>query len=238
MQGGLERASLALLPKAPGKRRDTQIPMPDTSSPASAKKPFEIVVGFDFSPLAERAFEEALEIAEKRAPAELHVVTVAQPAGMLVRLPGEADGISEELARETVRLRIGQILEEHRARVGAIRLERVAVYVLTGSVVHGTGRTIVELACSVEANLVVVGAHARMDHSTALLGSVAQQVVSEASASVYVVRPPELARETEASDQEAPLDFGPSSLRHLEHRRTYHYVERTLRRANRTVPVS
>src|SRR5215510_4815071 len=113
------------------------------SHPPTQKR-YEIVVGFDLSELAERALEEAISIAELRGRSELHVVTVAQPAGTLVRLPGEGDGLSEDLARETVRLRVAQIVDDYQARHGQIRIERVAVYVLTGLLVGEPGRMITD----------------------------------------------------------------------------------------------
>jgi len=212
--------------------------MSETPSAAPAKKSYEIVVGFDFSPLAERAFEEALDIAERRAPAELHVVTVAQPAGVLVRLPGEAEPVADEIARETVRLRIAQLVDEYCTKRGPVHIERVAVYVLSTLPVPATGKVIADLAQALDANLIVVGTHGRTGLARLALGSVAQQVVREATTSVYVVRPANFVHGEKVPDIQPPLAAGQPHLKHFEHRRTYHYVDKVARWTNRTMPVS
>jgi nucleotide-binding universal stress UspA family protein len=218
----------------PAVRRSSPMSMNTVQSP----KRYEIVVGFDLSELAERALEEAIGIAEQRAPSELHVVTVAQPVGRLVRLPGEADGLSEELARETVRLRIAQIVEDYQARHGRIGVERVAVYLLTSAPIWEPGRLIADLARAVDADLIMVGTHGRTGVARVLLGSVAQQVARDADRSVYVVRPADFVRGTKVPAIEPPLKAGESQLRHFEHRRTYHYVDKVAHWTNRTMPAS
>jgi len=65
-------------------------------SATPAKKAYQIVVGYDFSELSERAVAEALDMARFRAPAELHVVTVAQQAGTNLGLPGQTEALTEE----------------------------------------------------------------------------------------------------------------------------------------------
>jgi nucleotide-binding universal stress UspA family protein len=203
-----------------------------------AQKHYDIVVGFDLSDLSERALEEAVDIAERRTPSELHVVTVAQPAGMLVRLPGEGDALSEELARETVRLRIAQVMDDYVGRHGPIGIERIAVYVLTGAPVGEAGRLIVDLARAVDADLIVVGTHGRTGVARVVLGSVAQHVVRDADRSVYVVRPPDFIRGKKIPDIQPPLAAGEAPLKHFEHRRTYHYVDKVSHWTDRTLPVS
>jgi nucleotide-binding universal stress UspA family protein len=201
------------------------------------RKPTQIVVGFDFSPLAERAFEQALELAS-RAPTDIHVVTVAQTDGALVRLPGEAEPVSEELARETVRLRVGQLVEEYRGRKGPIMVDRVALYVLSGLPVGDPARLLVDLANEVDADLIVVGTHGRSGVARLMLGSVAQQVVRDASTSVYVVRPADFVGGKKVPEIEPPLPPGAPHLRHFEHRRVYHYIDKVASWTHRTMPVS
>jgi nucleotide-binding universal stress UspA family protein len=207
------------------------------NTPPAAKR-YEIVVGFDLSPLAERALEEAIGIATRRAPSELHVVTVAQPVGTLVRLPGEADSLSEELARESVRLRVAQIVSDYQAHRGPIELERVAVYLVAGLPAGEPGRVISNLARALDADLIVVGTHGRTGVARVMLGSVAQQVVRDAQTSVYVVRPSDFVRGKKVPDVQPPLAAGEPHLKHFEHRRTYHYVDKVSHWTNRTMPVS
>jgi nucleotide-binding universal stress UspA family protein len=202
------------------------------------EKAYEIVVGFDFSELAERALEEALTLASARQKAELHVVTVAENAGALVCLPGETKPVADDVAQETVRLRVAQLIENHRAKRGPLSLERVAVYVLTSIPVAEPGKLIARLAESVDADLIVVGTHGRRGVARLLMGSVAQAVVREASASVYVVRPADMVGGHRVPSIEPPLPPGAPHLRPFEHRRTYHYVDKVSHWTDRIMPVS
>jgi nucleotide-binding universal stress UspA family protein len=202
------------------------------------RKTYQIVVGFDFSELAERAFEEALAIAAHSAPTEIHVITVAQASGPLIRLPGEAEPISEELARETARLRIAALVDDYTARRGPVAVDRIAVYVLSGLPVGDPARLIIELASAVDANLIVVGTHGRSGVARILLGSVAQQVVRDAGTSVYVVRPSDFVRGKKVPEIQPPLAPGEPHLKQFEHRRVYHYVDKAAQWTNRMMPVS
>lgn len=204
----------------------------------TSQKTYRIVVGFDFSELAQRAVEEACSIAAKSAPAEMHVLTVAQQAGDQVRLPGTPEAQSEEAARETVRVRIGQIVDEYQKRRGPIGVERIAVYVLAGLPAQDPAKGITGLASALDANVIVVGTHGRPALSRLLLGSVARDVVSEATTNVYVVRPADFVGGERVPSIEPPLRPGESHLKHFEHRRTYHYVDKVAHWTDRTLPVS
>lgn len=211
----------------------------DQSMPADApEKPYRIVVGFDFSELSERALEEAFRFASLRTPAELHVITVAAPAGTLFRLPGDADAVTSELARETVRLRVGQAADEYQSRRGSVGVDRIAVYVLTG--VTGDAATpITDLAGALEADLIVVGTHGRTGVSRFLLGSVAARVVRDATTSVHIVRPADLVRGRKPlPESERRLEPSEPHLKRFERHRTYHYVDKVAAWSRRTIPVS
>jgi nucleotide-binding universal stress UspA family protein len=219
-----------------------------TTQAKPANKPYRIVVGFDFTDLSERAVKEALGIARRHAPAELHVVTAALPAGLLMSLPGEWQGrlarpapseaISEELARETVRRRLVRVIDEDQVRRGPVGLERIAFYVLSPVPVEEPGKLIADLAAAVQADLIVVGTHGRKGLARALLGSVAAQVVREANTSVYVVRPADFVRGEKVPERERPLAAGEPHLKHFEHRRTYHYVDKVAAQPSGTMPAS
>lgn len=207
------------------------------STGAIAKK-YQIVVGFDLSPLAERALEEAIGMAGRRAPAELHVVTVAQPSGTLVRLPGDADALSDDLAREAVRLRVAQLVDDYQAHRGAVALDRIAVYLVAGVPAGEPGRVITDLARALDADMIVVGTHGRTGVARMILGSVAQHVVRDADTNVYVVRPADFVRGKKVPDVQPPLSPGEAHLKHFEHRRTYHYVDKVAHWTDRTMPVA
>jgi nucleotide-binding universal stress UspA family protein len=209
-----------------------------TNPTTTSQKAYRIVVGFDFSELAERAVEEACSIAAKSAPAELHVLTVAQQAGDLVRLPGTTEPQAEDAARETVRVKIGQIVVEYQRRRGPIGVERIAVYVLAGLPAQEPAKGITGLASALDANVIVVGTHGRPALSRLLLGSVARDVVSEATTNVYVVRPADFVGGERVPAIEPPLRPGEPHLKHFEHRRTYHYVDKVAQWTDRTLPVS
>jgi nucleotide-binding universal stress UspA family protein len=208
------------------------------SENTGSERAYEIVVGFDFSELAERALEEALTIASARSRAELHVVVVAENFESLLLLPGESKALEDDAAQEAVRLRIGEIIDGYCTKHGPVPLERVAVYVLSSVPVAEPGRLIARLAESVDADLIVVGTHGRRGVARLLLGSVAQQVVREAGTNVYVVRPADMIGGHKVPSIEPPLPPGSPHLKPFEHRRTYHYVDKVSHWTNRTMPVS
>ncbi len=209
-----------------------------TEQPSTKQKPYKIVVGFDSSELAARAFDEALAAVAHRAPAEIHVLTVADPVGELVRLPGEADAMAEDLAREAVRGRIAKLVEDFQARRGSVSIERVAVYLSAALPVGNPAQLIVALANELDADLIVVGTHGRSGAARLLLGSVAEEVVRRAATSVLVVRPPDFVRGEKIPAIQPPLGPGEPHLRHFEHRRVYHYVDKVAPWTERKLPVS
>lgn len=209
-----------------------------TTPAESPKKPYRIVVGFDLSELSERAVEEALETARHRGPAELHVVTAAEPAGPLFRLPGDSQLMSEDRARDVVRVQLTKLVERNQARLGPVGLERIAIYLLDGIPVAQPGKIITDVAAEIEADLIIVGTHGRTGLARAILGSVAAHVVHHATTSVYVVRPADFVRGEKVPEIQPPLAPGEPHLKQFEHRRTYHYVEGVSSRPSRIMPAS
>jgi nucleotide-binding universal stress UspA family protein len=205
---------------------------------AKAKKPYQIVVGFDFSDLGVRAVEEALNFSRNRAPAELHVVTVAQPNGTLLALPGHAALMTDEEAQGSVQQRLTQIVGDNQRAKGPCGLDRIAIYVLSGIPAGEPGKLITDLASAVDADVIVIGTHGRHGVSRLLLGSVAAHVVRDAATNVYVVRPADFVRGEKVPSVEPPLPPGAPHLKQFEHRRTYHYVDRVAAQPTRTMPVS
>ena len=206
-----------------------------TGAPPS-NKPRNIVVGFDFSEISERALQEALEIASRRAPAELHVVVVTMQSGPLLLLPEDMTPVTEDAARQTVQLRVAKVIDEYREKRGPVGIERVAVYLLTGLSPGQTGHLISEVAKEVDAELIVVGSHGRRGIQRVLLGSVAERVVREATTSVHVVRPADFVGSKKVPTVDPPLEPGQAHMKHFEHRRTYHYVTAGSGSTKRTMP--
>src|ERR1700742_1316813 len=151
---------------------------------AATDKRHAIVVGFDFSELSVKAVEEALEVAARRPPTTLHVVVVTLPSGAMLLLPGSINPITEEMAREAVRLRITEIVNEYHAKRGPTGIDEVVTYIRGGLSAAHTGHLIAEVAKDVDAEVVVVGSHGRKGLDRVMLGSVAERVVREAPASV------------------------------------------------------
>jgi nucleotide-binding universal stress UspA family protein len=207
-------------------------------STSSSKKPFQIVVGFDFSSLSERAVEEALTVSATRAPAEIHVVTVGHEYGTLACLPGETKPLKEEDAREVVRRRVAEVVARYQKAHGPVAVERIAVYVLVATPSGNLATPITDLAASVEADLVIVGTHGRTGVRRALLGSVAAEVARGSRCSVYIVNPSDFVEGEKVPEIEPPLAQGEPHLKHFEHRRTYHYVDKVSPWTHRTLPVA
>lgn len=160
-------------------------------------KPYVVLVGIDFSELANRALQEALTIASSRANAELHVLTVvptplqnprfAIPAYDLVNL--EAN-LSHELER--LRAHVQTELERFGADHPGANVPRALVsHVNLDSPAHG----LAQLASDVEADLIVVGTHNRKGIDRLLLGSVAEGTVRYARCPVLVIPAPEPSEE-------------------------------------------
>jgi nucleotide-binding universal stress UspA family protein len=203
----------------------------DTSTES---KSYEVVVGLDFSDLSRRALEEAIDIASRRPAAQLHVIAVAEQQGLLVRLPADGEVLEENVAREKTRAHVAKIIDEYQAAHGALSLHRVAVYVVTGD----PSKLITDLARAVDASLIVVGTHGRKGVSRLMLGSVAANVVRDASCGVYVVRPADFVGGKKVPEIQPPLQPGEAHLKHFEHRRTFHYVDRNSQPPSSVMPAS
>jgi hypothetical protein len=163
---------------------------------------------------------------------------VAQPSGTRLALPGHGETVTEEEARKLVEQRLSRIVEEDQAAKGACGLDRIAIYVLSGIPAGEPGKLITDLAAVVDADIIVVGTHGRHGVSRLLLGSVAAHVVRDATTSVYVVRPADFVRGEKVPAVEPALAPGEPHLKHFEHRRTYHYVDKVAAQPSRTMPVS
>jgi nucleotide-binding universal stress UspA family protein len=205
---------------------------------ATTSTSHDIVVGFDFSELSERALQEALQLAATRPPTVLHVVVVGLPAGAQFVLPDKLDPIPEAVARDRVRQRVTEIIEEYHTTRGPTGISAVSVYVLSVMSSSGTGHLIAQVAKDVGAEAVVVGSHGRRGLERVLLGSVAEQVVRQAPASVFVVRPPDFVRGTKVPAIAPPLAPGEPHLKSFAHAHTYHYADKSEEYTSRAMPVT
>lgn len=138
-----------------------------------------IVVGTDFSPLAEQALSRAIMVAAPGAVIEVvhawHVPVDLSPEGsMAMALADLRDDLVADVARTGA-----ELLARWRDR--GVKLDFTAI--------EGPSRvTLCERAEAVSADLVVVGSHGRRGLRRMILGSVAEATVRHAPCSVMVAR--------------------------------------------------
>lgn len=157
------RMSVACIPAAPGKR-------------AAIEQPPEIhrvLVPTDFSPFANGAILQALSlISEGKSHREVYLLHV---------VPTRAPWSEEEQAALASRLR--ELVPPAAARMGvAVRTEVVRSDDVAEAIRGAAERLAADVIC--------IGSHGRSGVAGAVLGSVAQGVVSQSRRPVLVVRPP------------------------------------------------
>lgn len=138
-----------------------------------------IIVGTDFSPMAERALARAVTMAAPGGHLEVvhawHVPVDASPDGSMAMALA---GLRGELAADV-------------ARTGAELVARWKArgVTLAFTAIEGPSRvTLCERAAATGAGLIVVGSHGRRGLRRLILGSVAEATVRHASCSVLVAR--------------------------------------------------
>lgn len=130
-----------------------------------------ILIAYDGSEAAGRAFDQALDLAGKYG-AELHVLTVARP-------PEFGEEVETEAVIENSRHHAHQIQKPLKERAAHARFEvavgHPAVKITTWAEEHGV-------------DLIVMGHRGKTLFERWLIGSVAKKVMSYAHCSVLVVR--------------------------------------------------
>ena len=139
-----------------------------------------IIVGFDFSPLAELALSEAAALAAEQPETAIHIVNVRSNDGR--------HRISHA-PTEDVDFEIDAGLKEMAG--GALRAYGAAegVQVFTHALQGDPAVEIVRMAEDIDADLIIVGTHGRRGIKRLVLGSVAEEVMRGASCPVLVMRP-------------------------------------------------
>lgn len=157
------------------------------SDEETAEARYKIVIGVDFEATGDDALSDALRIAREHPNDELHAVHV-------VKLTGESHS-AQELDR--VADQMGACEGKLRERVHTVceRLfpgeeweQAVVFHVRVGS----PATAIHQVAVDYDADLIVVGTHARTGLKKMLLGSVADELVKTAHMPVLVARPKEI----------------------------------------------
>ncbi|GAB5536946.1 MAG: universal stress protein [Rubricoccaceae bacterium] len=141
-----------------------------------------ILVPRDFSPPSESALVVALRLAA-RADATLHLVHVDVLAEDPYGTPSEAAGPATRL-----RERLKGLIDHDRSDgvpfdPKSVRMEHAVFHEVAA------GPTIAQHAADIEADLIVMGRHARRGLGRAVLGSVAEHLVREAPCPVATVVP-------------------------------------------------
>lgn len=138
-----------------------------------------IVVGFDFSPLAELALREAAALAVDRPDISIHVVNARSDGRHRISHSASEDVNFEVEAAMKASARLA--LADQGAGEG--------VEVFTHALFGDPAKAIVAMAEDVDAELIIVGTHGRRGIKRLVLGSVAEEVMRSASCPVLVMRP-------------------------------------------------
>ena len=180
-------------------------------------KPYVVLVGMDFSELADRALQQAFELATRRERAEVHVLCVIPSAGLgahhaltgysLTAEAGVRDG-----AFESLRAHVQAELDAFVAR--AAPFVRVPEQVVSHVRLDAPALGIVELASIISANLIVLGTHGHRKSSPLLMGSVAENTVRYASCPVLVIPAEKEANERITEQPWTSLSVAPCSATH------------------------
>jgi nucleotide-binding universal stress UspA family protein len=194
---------------------------------------YDVVAACDFSPLGDRAVEEALRSCATHRAAALHVIVVGaeSPTGMI--LPGaDAHFQPHQQAHEVVRDHVAKLVDDFAARGPVLPLDKVAVYVTVGV----PSERIIALATAVDADLIVLGTHGRRGLERALLGSVAEGVIRGAPCGVLVIRPRDFLAGEKLPEIQPALKPGEHALLPFRTTPTYHYIHRMNRESDRIMP--
>jgi nucleotide-binding universal stress UspA family protein len=154
-----------------------------------------IVVGVDFTDVGDHALDEALRYAVPIEHDELHpVYVIARPDSMKL----------DELNRflEDARTRLREHVVARCNALGKQFEQKFVFHVRIGE----PGPSLHQVAVDVDADLIIVGTHARRGLPKLLLGSVAEELVRVARVPVMVARPKQLddLPKTPAPDEARP----------------------------------
>jgi nucleotide-binding universal stress UspA family protein len=189
-----------------------------------------VIAATDLSELGDRAVLAGLRLCGLQPKSELHVIAVAFDEGNGVRLPWENESplYQQADAEQKLQARVQSLLAPEVAAVSA-NVERINVYLTTGNPAH----RVVQLAESIDADLIVCGTHGRTGARRLILGSVAEEVVRRAPCGVLVVRPSDFYRGDKLPQIEPKLQEGQPSLRPFHRAPTHHYVDRSAAASSR-----
>lgn len=148
---------------------------------STTKTRYEIVLGFDFSPLAITALDQAIAHAASQPEVGLHALAVVDTGHRMMRASGtrlpDTTAVQNDLRAA---------IDERLAACGASTM-LVFAHVRLGD----PAEEILRLSVETSADIIVVGTHGRRGIRRVMLGSVATEVVRRATIPVLVARPAE-----------------------------------------------
>lgn len=168
--------------------------MPNPEPSQIASHPYVVLVGMDFSELADRALRVALELSALHDNAAVHVLSaVAAPswdpnfdiAG--VARPNQTEIVETALTRLQVHAEM--IYQAFLARIDR-HATRLPPQLFSHAIFAEPTAGLVELAAELGADLIVVGTHGREGLTRFWSGSVAESTVRHAGCPVLVVPAP------------------------------------------------
>ncbi len=198
---------------------------------------YRILVGYDYSPLADRALGTAFALAGREQNAEVHVVHVVPaypvPLGTFATVGAEDPIPMVADDSEGLEARVGRSMSAWQEQTRG-SFSRLTVHTRVGA----ASQEIAQLATDLEVQLVLVGTRGHTGLKHLLLGSVAEGVVRLAQCPVLVIKDPkqpvvvaEIAAACPRCLQER-RDTGGQELWCSQHREkhgrrhTYHYQSR------------
>lgn len=161
----------------------------------SGEHHYTIVVGTDFSALADHAIDQALELGSLRAGTEVHAVHVEPDVD-----PEFERVVKDDAAVTKLRAHLTQRLAVVAPSIKGNGLRRVIAHFRRGPV----SENIAQLAADLDADLVIVGSHGYHGLTRLFLGSVAERVSRLARCPVWIIRPKDHAKGDRIPEIEPP----------------------------------
>lgn len=144
---------------------------------------YKLVVGIDYHAASEKGLELAFDIALSRE-SQIYALTVAQghAPGRPMKESEEMEKTFHDEAQQNLEKYLAGRLAELEKKGARLNRKRVGAAVDFGT----PAASILALARSIQADLVIVGTHSRTGLERLVLGSVAQEVLRGASCPVLV----------------------------------------------------
>lgn len=170
-------------------------------SDETSREAYKIVIGVDFEKTGDDAIADALRIAREHPNNELHPVHVVKAtgesptAGKIAKLSREMEDAVEKM-KERVHEVCGKTFPSEQWE------QQMVFHVRVGS----PAEALHQVAIDYDANLLVVGTHARKGLSKMVLGSVADELIKIAHVPVLVARERQLEGLAKSPKADAPRE--------------------------------